>query len=220
MNVLALDASTYTGTVAVVRDGAVVVSAETAMRGARVERLMPAVSEALAAAGVGPHGIDLVVCGAGPGSFTSLRIAASIAKGIAFGRSVPLRAVSSLVLLVAGLDPLPGAGRYLAVLDALRGESYAQLVEVRANGGRVWPAGEPMLVENDAVGATARGLDAITVGPAGAIVAMPHARGVIHLASGIAGVEVDLATWEPDYGRLAEAQVRWEAAHGRPLPRA
>jgi tRNA threonylcarbamoyladenosine biosynthesis protein TsaB len=28
---------------------------------------------------------------------------------------------------------------------------------------------------------------------------------------------VDLAGWEPDYGRLAEAQVRWEAVHGRPL---
>ena len=29
---------------------------------------------------------------------------------------------------------------------------------------------------------------------------------------------VDLDRWEPDYGRLAEAQVKWEAAHGRPLP--
>ena len=28
---------------------------------------------------------------------------------------------------------------------------------------------------------------------------------------------VDLASWEPAYGRLAEAQVKWEAAHGRPL---
>ena len=27
----------------------------------------------------------------------------------------------------------------------------------------------------------------------------------------------DLAAWEPGYGRLAEAQVKWEAAHGRPL---
>jgi tRNA threonylcarbamoyladenosine biosynthesis protein TsaB len=27
----------------------------------------------------------------------------------------------------------------------------------------------------------------------------------------------DLATWEPNYGRLAEAQVKWEAAHGRAL---
>ena len=29
---------------------------------------------------------------------------------------------------------------------------------------------------------------------------------------------VDLASWEPAYGRLAEAQVRWESTHGRPLP--
>jgi tRNA threonylcarbamoyladenosine biosynthesis protein TsaB len=28
---------------------------------------------------------------------------------------------------------------------------------------------------------------------------------------------VALDTWEPAYGRLAEAQVKWEAAHGRPL---
>ena len=31
------------------------------------------------------------------------------------------------------------------------------------------------------------------------------------------GGPVDLASWEPVYGRLAEAQVKWEAAHGRPL---
>jgi len=29
---------------------------------------------------------------------------------------------------------------------------------------------------------------------------------------------VDVSAWEPAYGRLAEAQVRWEAAHGVPLP--
>ena len=221
MNILALDASTYTGTVAVLRDGAVAAAGETAMRGARVERLMPAVSEVVAAAGIDPRRIDLVVCGAGPGSFTSLRIAASIAKGIAFGRSVPLRAVSSLVLLVAGLDPLPGQGRYLAVLDALRGESYAQLVEVRAESGGVAPGGNPFLVASEAVGATARALDAVTVGREGAIRAEPHARGVARLAGviGSGGDAVALATWEPDYGRLAEAQVRWEATHGRPLPR-
>ena len=30
-------------------------------------------------------------------------------------------------------------------------------------------------------------------------------------------IAVDLDAWEPSYGRLAEAQVKWEAAHGRPL---
>jgi tRNA threonylcarbamoyladenosine biosynthesis protein TsaB len=39
------------------------------------------------------------------------------------------------------------------------------------------------------------------------------------LESIVEGGPVDLASWEPDYGRLAEAQVRWEAEHGRALPR-
>jgi hypothetical protein len=45
----------------------------------------------------------------------------------------------------------------------------------------------------------------------------PHARGFARLiASGIAA-EVEMTTWEPTYGRKAEAQVKWEAAHGREL---
>ncbi|MDF1506325.1 hypothetical protein, partial [Roseisolibacter sp. H3M3-2] len=37
-------------------------------------------------------------------------------------------------------------------------------------------------------------------------------------ADALALAPVDLALWEPDYGRKAEAQVRWEAEHGRALP--
>ena len=131
MILLALDASPYTGTVAVVRNGVVVASAETAMRGEREERLMPAVAATMAAAEVTPSELGLVVCGAGPGSFTSLRIAASIAKGIAFAQEVPLHAASSLALMVAGAEPALAEGRYLAVLDALRGEAYVPLVVTR-----------------------------------------------------------------------------------------
>src|ERR1041385_5784484 len=80
---LALDAATYVGTVAVLRDGDVVAARETAMRGRDVERLMPAVADALDAATVRATEIGRIVCGEGPGSFTSLRIAASIAKGLA-----------------------------------------------------------------------------------------------------------------------------------------
>ena len=48
--------------------------------------------------------------------------------------------------------------------------------------------------------------------------AVPHASGCIALADSIErSGPVDLDRWEPAYGRLAEAQVKWEAAHGRPL---
>jgi tRNA threonylcarbamoyladenosine biosynthesis protein TsaB len=129
---LAIDASSYVGTVAVLSGGAVLAEGEARMRGEREERLMPAVADALARAGVGVGELARVVCGAGPGSFTSLRIAASIAKGIAAGRGCELRAVGSLLLLGAAAGgPAPlRPGRYLAATDAMRGEHFAVEIAV------------------------------------------------------------------------------------------
>ncbi len=213
---LALDAATYDGSVAVLRDGAVVAEAAVAMRGESEERLMPAVVAALAEAGAAPADVTRVVCGAGPGSFTSLRIAGAIAKGIAFGAGVPLFAVSSLALVVAGTPGLE-RGDYLAVLDALRGERFVAPFRVRTDG-RVVPAGETERVAADAVTAAAARHAATPVGPAEAQRATPHARGVARLLETIVAMgPVALDSWEPAYGRLAEAQVKWEATHGRPL---
>ena len=71
---LAIDASTYRGTVAVISGGQVIAAAEVAMRGEREERLMPAVAAALGEARIAVADLGRVVAGAGPGSFTSLRI--------------------------------------------------------------------------------------------------------------------------------------------------
>lgn len=212
---LALDASTYTGSVAVLGGGKVLAERETAMRGEREERLMPAVASALADAGVRPSGVGRVVCGGGPGSFTSLRIAASIAKGLAAATEIPLYAVPSLALIVAGNET--GSGRWLAVLDAMRGESFVTGYE-RVNG-EIHEIAPFALVANSAVEPMALALGARSIGPTqGVIAAAPHARGVLALAEWLAAEKpVDIATWEPRYGRVAEAQARWEREHGRPL---
>src|SRR5207249_4063840 len=86
---LALDAATYRGTVAVLDDERVIVERSAPMRDRDAEQLMPAVDLALRDAGVDLRSLQRIVCGAGPGSFTSLRIAASLAKGLAVGRDVP-----------------------------------------------------------------------------------------------------------------------------------
>ena len=219
MITLALDASTYRGTVAVLDDERVVVQTTAAMRGRESEALMPAVDWALREAGSAVAAVDRVVCGAGPGSFTSLRIAASIAKGIAVGRAVPLLAVSSLGLIVAGnvTDGPRGARRYLAALDALRGEAY--VAEFEHDGGEVRRVGEMRLVTTEEVRMIAEASGARAVGPDQSENWLPHARGVGLMLSGIvADGPVNLAGWEPVYGRMAEAQVKWEAAHGRTLP--
>lgn len=226
--ILALDASTAAAGVAVVRDGAVVVERAAQMRGADAERLMPAVAEALAAAGVPAGGLAAIVCGGGPGSFTSLRIAGAIAKGLATVWDCPLLAAPSLALHAAAAAP--GPGRWLVTLDAMRGERYAAVVALTADGRgpRVVAYDYAGVLAPDALGelATSQQLAGTLDAGAGEVVA---ARGATAFALALGGqpagardalalAPVDLALWEPDYGRKAEAQVKWEVQHGRMLP--
>ena len=213
---LAFDASTGRGTIAVLADDRVVAEAQVAMRGEATEHLMPAVVAALGKSGAGLADVDRIVCGAGPGSFTSLRIAASLAKGMALGAEKPLFAVSSLALIVAG-NAQERTGRYLAVLDALRDQCFAASFEITA--GRIHVLHDARLVSRSEVAGIAEREGSRVVGPDEAGEWRPHARGVGALNGALVQGPVNLTDWEPAYGRLAEAQVRWEAAHGGTLPR-
>jgi tRNA threonylcarbamoyladenosine biosynthesis protein TsaB len=214
---LAIDAAANIGTAALIDDHRVIAATETRMRGESAERLMPAVESVLATAGIEPCELAGIVCGAGPGGFTGLRIAASIAKGLASGTARPLSAVSSLLLIAAGTERPLGPGRYLALLDAMRDERFAARIAVGRDGTyRI--EGAPTILDAASIAATTDAESRTTIGPGCAIDAAPHARGVARVV-GMPGCveEVDLTTWEPSYGRLAEAQVRWERAHGRRL---
>lgn len=208
MITLVLDASTYRGTVAVFRDRVLASRGHAVMRGAHAEALMPAVAEALAQAGVKVEELDRVVCGEGPGSFTSLRIAASIAKGLCLGRGIPLYAVSSLGLAAAATSE---AGRFVVAIDALRDEWYAAVFE-RDRSGSLLQRSPVSLVSKTDIDAFAAGLGRTILN------AEPDSRACAALFEEIERRgPIDLDRWEPSYGRLAEAQVKWEAAHGRPL---
>ncbi len=234
---LAMDAAAGNGTIAVLRDARLVAEADVVMRSERDERFFPAVLETLSSAGFTLADLSQIVVGGGPGSFTALRVVGALAKGIAQARRIPLYALPSLALVApSSTSPADsGAGpveRWLVTLDALRGERYAALVERQRRGGHdganaassSGAVGEVLSVEQLGVipvallPERAAALRATLLGPDEALRAQPHARELRHaqrlaLASGA----VDLASWEPSYGRLAEAQVKWEAAQGRPL---
>jgi tRNA threonylcarbamoyladenosine biosynthesis protein TsaB len=213
--VLALDAATYSGSVALLRDETVAAETVVAMRGEKEERLMPAIATLLSGNDLSVDDLDAVACGAGPGSFTSLRIAAAIAKGICSAKEIPLLVAPSTLLVASGANPGLRPGDYIAALDAMRGEWFCQEVTVlrdrRLLPGESWRTGRDDLVGR------AGAADRVIIGPAEAEAMAPHARGFSTLiAQGIA-VRADMTIWEPNYGRKAEAQVRWEASHGRPL---
>jgi tRNA threonylcarbamoyladenosine biosynthesis protein TsaB len=193
------------GSVAVLRDRTVVHAQRVAMRGVAEDRLFPAVVEAVAAVG-GRGAVTRVVCGAGPGSFTSLRVAAGVAKGVCAGAGLPLFAVPSLALAIPALAP----GRHLVTLDALRGECYAAIFDW--DGRTVTPVLPAQLVQVDALPLVAGQYDAVVSA------AVPVAEHIAPMLDDVVRAgPVDRGQWEPAYGRLAEAQVRWEATHGRPL---
>ena len=200
---LTFDASTVRSTAAVVRDGVVLAAGHVQGRDPKEERLLPLILGLCAEAGVAVGDVATIVVGAGPGSFTGLRVAAATAKGLAAGTGAALVPVSSLLLIVAGLPTPPAAGRYLATLDALRGEHYVAPVTVDQSG--IGLAGPSRRVADAMVAAIAEELGATIVGPGTAWDAWPDARGVARLTLAPA---VDLASWELDYGRASAAEDR------------
>lgn len=118
--VVAIETSGRLGSVAVAMGGSVAARRFLTERAGHASGLVPAVQEVLEEAGTGLAQVAGVVAGAGPGSFTGVRIAAAAAKGLAAGLGVPLYATSSLRAASFALEAFGDDARELvdAVADA------------------------------------------------------------------------------------------------------
>lgn len=99
-------------------------------------RILPLMSELLATADIVFSQLDAVAFGQGPGSFTGLRIAASVAGGLAFALQIPVIPVCSLAVLAhhaAGQNP--ESKNIVAAVDARMGEIYWATFHVDAARG-------------------------------------------------------------------------------------
>jgi tRNA threonylcarbamoyladenosine biosynthesis protein TsaB len=137
VTLLGLDTSTPAASACVLRaDGEAFEVTPAAERLARppahASELMPAVAGAMERAGVGWDDLRAIAVGVGPGTFTGLRIGIVTARALATAGGLPLRRVSSLAALAAGID----APVRLPLIDARRGEVFAALYD--ADEG-LWP---------------------------------------------------------------------------------
>lgn len=103
-------------------DGAVVAESTAGIGVRNSEALLPAIAALCASASVPPAGLRAVVLGAGPGSYTGLRIAAAAAKGIVHALGLALYTHGSLEAMSLGADQVDRP--LLPLLDARRGEMF------------------------------------------------------------------------------------------------
>ncbi len=222
---LVIEAATAAGSVALVIDRQVVADRDVVLGASRDDALLPAIAEVLRDRGISPRDLKAIACGSGPGSFTSLRIAAALAKGFAVANPISFFAIPSLLLAGATLRNDPG--NYFVHSDALRGDRYVLEIKVNHDGQvtalsemqrlSLVHLDEQFQLANRPVSLVAVGASMVSAHDSRSV--QPHARNVLALQSVWSKFgPVDVTSWEPDYGRAAEAQVKWEITHGQSLP--
>jgi len=132
MHLLAFDTSTDALSVAVMRStptGPLYWQHQGAGGAAASGSLIAAIMDLLRQADLRLQDLDAICFGSGPGSFTGLRTACSVAQGLAYGAGVPVLPVPSLLALAqtarAAHAPEADQGSVIAMLDARMDEVYA-----------------------------------------------------------------------------------------------
>lgn len=138
MNLLALETATESCSVALLRGADLFERSELAPR-RHAELALPMAEAVLAEARLRRADLDGIAVGRGPGSFTGVRLAVSLAQGLALALDIPLVTVSSLAALA--MEAPHDAGPILALIDARMGEIYA-CAFIRDADGLPQPLGE------------------------------------------------------------------------------
>lgn len=139
MKIIALDTSSEYCSLALWLDGAIL-SRDTRAGQRHSELLLPMLEEMLEQAKLVLSDFDGIAFGAGPGSFTGLRIACGVAQGLAFGVGLPVVGVCTLEALAEASR----AARAVAAIDARMGEIYHGAYE-KSEEGRWRAVQEPNL---------------------------------------------------------------------------
>lgn len=119
MNLLALDTSTEFLSLAILK-GDKTFTFDINAGQTHSQIILPQIQALLDAADIQLKDLHGIAFGAGPGSFTGVRIAAGVAQGLGFGANLPVVSVCTLLALAEA----SGASKVLACLDARMGEVY------------------------------------------------------------------------------------------------
>ncbi|MCR4625349.1 MAG: tRNA (adenosine(37)-N6)-threonylcarbamoyltransferase complex dimerization subunit type 1 TsaB [Lachnospiraceae bacterium] len=128
MNILAIDSSGLTASVAVMTDGILAAEYTVNNKKTHSQTLLPMIEEIMKTEGMKPEDLDCIAISCGPGSFTGLRIGSATAKGLGLALDKPVAEVSTLQALAYNLYGNEGCV-ICPIMDARRQEVYTGAYE-------------------------------------------------------------------------------------------
>src|SRR5688572_5334655 len=137
---VAIETSGRVGSIAIVRDGTVVVEEQFPHGLQHAAQIVPIIDRLTRAQGWSPSDVEELYVSIGPGSFTGLRISVTLAKAMALATGVRLVAVPTVRVLAENAPP--DARHLVIVLDAKRDQIFTARFE-RGDGEGEWLEREP-----------------------------------------------------------------------------
>ena len=101
----------------------------------QTQQILPMIYDLLLTANVTQEALQAVAFSQGPGSFTGVRVASSVAQGLGFALQIPIIAVSSLAVLAQTVwMQSPPWQQIVTLVDAHMGQVYCGIYQLNANG--------------------------------------------------------------------------------------
>ena len=130
MMLMGIDSSTPQASIALLKNGLVLAQAENDENATVSNQILFLIDNVLTCSGVNLADLDGFCLTTGPGSFTGLRVGASILKGLLLATSKPFVKIDTLEALA--LQATPTCNKICAILDARKKEVYTAIFQTRA----------------------------------------------------------------------------------------
>jgi tRNA threonylcarbamoyladenosine biosynthesis protein TsaB len=122
MYTLIIDSATKVLYHCLVKDNQVVAEKYTKGQNDHAKNIVAIIDQFLKNEGITVDNLDKIICGIGPGSYTGVRMAVSVAKMMGAFKHIPVYEISTLALISSGYK-----GKVLATIDARRGNSFSAI---------------------------------------------------------------------------------------------